>query len=142
VTIAYIDTSFYLNILLKEKGSSKHREILKDKTLVSSILLPLESQRALLRLAREKGVTEKMHRTLSEKMKEDWETFKLMDFDLNMATSNEFPLLRLPRSLDLIHLRTALRFRKIDNLQIFLTLDENQKACALELGFETECLNK
>jgi hypothetical protein len=47
------------------------------------------------------------------------------------------PAVSTPRSLDLVHLRTALSFNSVEPIDRFITSDEPQRQAAKELGLPT-----
>ena len=131
--LLYVDTSAYLSLLLGEKMSSQIEKICSGKLLCSSTFLALEAERNLVRLAREKVISEKNFIKLCSRVKEDVEVFILKELDFDLCLNGVFPAIKTPRSSDLVHLRTALWFAKHHKLQGFLTLDQHQKEAASEL---------
>jgi hypothetical protein len=130
----YIDTSAYLAVLLGEPGSEAlHRETLGSQML-SSILLVLETRRTLVRLAREGTISAPRFNALLEWIDEDWGAFAFRDLTMDLCGTNPVPLAVTPRSLDLVHLRTALWFHEREPITRFLSLDRSQNAAARELG--------
>jgi hypothetical protein len=130
----YVDTSAYLCILLGEQGSrALTREIGAGRCL-SSVLLVLEAKRNLVRLSRQ-GVLDAG--TLSDalaRLHQDLEVFALRDLTLDLCTDVRVPIVSTPRSLGLVHLRTALWFHEREPLARFLTLDDAQRVAARELS--------
>ena len=132
---AYVDTSSYLAVLLGEAEAAAVRNRLAGHALCSSVLLLLEAERNLVRLAREHLLTAGQFQQAMEHMKADRELFTLRDFTLDLTLTGKFPSVRIPRSLDLIHLRTACWFaQEAEGLDRFETLDEAQAAAAMEMG--------
>ena len=56
------------------------------------------------------------------------------DLTLDLCTGRVMPLVSTPRSLDLIHLRTAIWFHEREPLTRFVSRDRPQEAAARELG--------
>lgn len=130
----YLDTSAYLGILLHEKGGEEIRKFLTDKPLCSSTLLILEAERNLIRMNRE-GILEADGCAVAlTKLKEDAELFLLKDLSLDLCLTSLFPAVQIPRSSDLVHLRTARWFQDHGGLEAFLTLDVKQRRVAQEFG--------
>ena len=69
-----------------------------------------------------------------ERVEADTESFVLRDLTLDLCTSNPLPAVATPRSLDLVHLRTALWFHASEPIDRFVTMDASQEAAAKELG--------
>ncbi len=130
----YVDTSAYLCMLLGEAGHEALRRELSGAELVSSVLLVLEAGRNLVRLSREGllSATEFQHCTSA--MHQDMEQFQLRDVTLDLCESRTMPAVSTPRSLDLVHLRTALWFDEQAKLTRFVSLDEELNLSAAELG--------
>lgn len=134
----YFDTSAYLEILLggpKAKGLLK---ILGHKTLCSSTLLIFEAERNRVRLSREKKLGPDACITAIRQLKEEIETFILKEVDLELFFMGRFPPVLLPKTSDLIHLRTALWFMEKEGLDLFLTLDLDQMRAAIEIDLPVD----
>jgi hypothetical protein len=132
---AYLDTSSYLAVLLGEREAPAVLARLRGLVLCTSTLLLVEAERNLLRLARERIIkTDQFQQCMAQLLK-DREAMILRDFTGDLALTGEFPLVCVPRSLDLIHLRTAKWFAaEPPGLRHFETLDEAQASAARELG--------
>ena len=130
----YLDTSAYLCILLRENGGDELAKETDGAELLSSVLLVLESKRNLVRLAREGVLKPEQYKQCLDRLEVDAECFLLSDLTLGLCTSNVMPAVSTPRSLDLVHLRTALSFNSIEPIDRFLTKDESQRLSAKELG--------
>jgi len=130
----YVDTSAYLCILLGEDGHDGLRRELAGVELVSSVLLVLETVRNLVRLSREGLLTAaEFHKCVST-LEDDIQQFLLRDLTLDFCAERTMPAVSTPRSLDLAHLRTAVRFHEQKPLARFVSLDESQVLAARELG--------
>jgi hypothetical protein len=68
-----------------------------------------------------------------DRLEKDLEVFALRDLTLDLCTDQRLPIVSTPRSLDLVHLRTALWFHEREPLKRFVTLDEQQRLAAREL---------
>ena len=130
----YLDTSAYLCVLLGEEGAARLSAETGGAELLSSVLLLLEAQRNLVRLAREGVLNAMQYGRCLERTKQDVAIFVLRDLTLDLCHSSAMPAIITPRSLDLGHLRTALWFHADEPIDRFVTLDEPQQQAAKELG--------
>ena len=130
----YVDTSAYLSLLLGEGPSTKIESLLRDKMACSSILLLIETERNLVRLAREKNISPKNHAVALNQLKEDRELMILRDMNIDLCLTGEFPAVYTPKTSDLIHLRTARWFAQNGALEGFLSLDVHQCLAARDFG--------
>ena len=135
---AYIDTSAYLAVMLGEAGSAELQSALRKKNLCSSTLLLIEAERTLVRLTREKLLTIHDYHLVYNQVKKDVQLFILRDLTPDFCLKGVFPAVRIPRSSDLVHLRTALWFSKNGGLEIFISSDRSQIEAAQELGLPTQ----
>lgn len=130
----YVDTSAYLCLLLGESGSRDLARLLSGSRCMSSVLLVLEAQRNLVRLSRQGLLTAALLTDLLARLQQDVEAFALRDLTLDVCRDPRVPIVSTPRSLDLVHLRTALWFHEVEPLTHFVTLDDQQRTAARELG--------
>jgi hypothetical protein len=130
----YLDTSAYLCLLLGDAGSQRLSEETANAELYSSVLLVLESRRNLTRLAREAVLTASQYDACQARVTSDLDQFVLRDFTLDLCDALPIPAVITPRSLDLVHLRTALWFHAHAPLTKFVTLDASQAQAGRELG--------
>ena len=133
----YLDTSAYLCLLLGEKGSDALTREFAGAELLSSVLLVLETRRNVVRLARDGTLTADQCTGCLHRMDQDAESFILRDLTLDLCRSSIMPVVSTPRSLDLVHLRTALWFNMVERIDRFVTMDESQSGAAKELGLPT-----
>ena len=130
----YLDTSAYLCMLLAEEGWERLSKETVGAELLSSVLLILETRRHLIRLAREGALKPELYKTCIERVQEDTGLFVLRDLTLDLCQSSLLPAVTTPRSLDLVHLRSALWFHAGERIDRFVTLDGSQEEAARELG--------
>ena len=130
----YLDTSAYLCILLGETGAQRLADATAGAELLSSVLLPLEARRNLVRLARESILSADQYETCLDRITTDIESFVLRDLTLDLCSALPMPAVTTPRTLDLGHLRTALWYHAESPLTRFVTLDHAQAQAARELG--------
>ena len=133
----YIDTSAYLCMLLREQGSDTLIQETTGAELLSSVLLILEAKRNLVRLTREGVLNPAQYKECLARVEADADFFLLSDLTLDICRSNTMPAVSTPRSLDLVHLRTALSFNSVESIDRFITNDEPQRQAAKELGLPT-----
>ena len=130
------DTSAYLCILLGAQGSEKLSEETVGAELLSSVLLLLEARRNLIRLARVGLLTPENYKVCLDRVEADVQFFVLRDLTRDLCDTTIMPAVTTPRSLDLVHLRTALWFDSVERLDRFVTMDATQQQAAKELGLE------
>jgi hypothetical protein len=130
----YLDTSAYLSLLLDEEATVDLQGELAGAEALSSVLLMLETRRNLVRLARERVLTTEHYQAAMERVAADVDGFLLRDLTLDLCNAHPLPAVAMPRSLDLIHLRTALWFHDLDRIDRFVTMDAAQRDAARELG--------
>lgn len=130
----YLDTSSYLSLLLDEEASADRHAELAGAEVLSSIALLLETRRNLVRLARERSITAEHYHAASERVSADCAGFVLRDLTPDLCEAHPLPAVATPRTLDLVHLHTALWFHRETPIDRFLTLDTAQRDAARELG--------
>jgi hypothetical protein len=130
----YVDTSAYLCILLGEDGSDVLSRETDSAEILSSVLIVLEARRNLTRLAREGALKPAQFTTCLDRLDKDVSLFVLRDLTLDLCLSSVMPAVVTPRSLDLVHLRTALWFHREAPIDRFITMDSAQRDAAKELG--------
>ena len=130
----YLDTSAYLCLLLGQEGSERLGGLLDGAEILASVLLVLESRRNLVRLARQGSITSEQYQASVARVEADTTRFVLRDLTLDLCESNTVPAVATPRSLDLVHLRTALWFHGAKPIDRFVTMDTSQQSAAKELG--------
>jgi hypothetical protein len=130
----YLDTSAYLCVLLREAGWDAVARQTNAAQLLSSVLLVLEAKRNLIRLTREGTLSAEAYRSSIDQFEQDIVHFMLRDLTRDLSNSLVFPAVATPRSLDLIHLQTALWFHTVEPIDRFVTVDTSQQQAAKELG--------
>lgn len=130
----YLDTSAYLYLLLDEEAATDVREAIEEADVLSSALLMLETNRNLVRLARERTLMAEHYNAAMARVAADRERFVLRDLTLDLCDPHPLPAVATPRSLDLVHLRTASWFHRLEPLHRFMTMDAAQRDAARELG--------
>ena len=130
----YVDTSVYLCVLLRQQRHPEWSRVLAGAELVSSVLLVLEAERNLIRLAREGALPPARLQDALDRVRADVALFQLRDLTLDLCAAGAMPVVSTPRSLDLVHLRAALWFHAREPLTRFATQDADQLGAARELG--------
>jgi len=90
-----------------------------------------------VRLTREGVLQPDQYKECLARIEADADFFLLSDLTLDICRSNTMPAVSTPRSLDLVHLRTALSFHSVEPIDRFITNDEPQRQAASELGLPT-----
>ena len=132
--LVFLDTSAYLCILLGEAAASKLSKWLEGKALCCSTLLWVETERNLVHMTRQKLLSSEDYQSAFTQVRQDVELFLCQEITLGLCLSGEFPAVKIPRSNDLIHLCSALWFFRNRKLKGFVSLDEDQKQAAAEMG--------
>ena len=133
----YLDTSAYVASLVDEAGADLVRESAQDGAYVSSVLLIVETRRTLVRLSRERHLDVDAYHACVAQLEQDIELFTLRDVTVDLCDLAALPAVAVPRSMDLVHLRTALWFHREEPLAEFVSLDAAQMRAARELGLPT-----
>ncbi|MBI4209796.1 MAG: hypothetical protein HY538_08870 [Deltaproteobacteria bacterium] len=132
--LVYLDTSAYLAVLLMDPRRNAFYDFLNKKSLCSSVLLVIEAERNLVRFSREKILSDEEYRRAMDCLEKDGEHFLLKELSLDICLTGIFPPVRIPKSSDLVHLRTARWFHENQGLAGFVTLDRDQAFCARDFG--------
>jgi len=130
----YVDTSVYLTVLLGEPGCDQFLEKMAGHRLCTSVVMFIEAERNIIRLAREKILKDDEHLGVLQRVRQDVELFMVSDLTLDTAYFGQFPMVTLPKTMDLIHLRAAKFFDDEIGIEGFLSNDKNQLRAAEELG--------
>jgi hypothetical protein len=132
-----LDTSAYLCLLLAQDGWRQLAEETVGARLLSSVLLVMETKRNLVRLVRQGHLNVEQYNAAIGRLEEDTSLFLLRDLTLDLCRSNAMPVVATPRTLDLVHLRTAHWFHTAAPIDRFITMDSAQQQAARELGLPT-----
>src|SRR6185295_14046648 len=116
----YLDTSAYLCVLLGEAGWERIAQEIESGHLLSSVLLALEAERTLVQLSRGGRLSPQDLQAALDRLSVDLGQFVLRDLTLDLCRSRVMPIVSTPRSLDLVHLRTALWFHEREPLTRFV----------------------
>lgn len=135
----YMDTSTYLKSLLKEKGSDKARKLLKGKSLLSSAILMSECFSAFSRRKQGKEIDEKTLDRLVSRVKKELPYIEIVKVtDDVLKKTEEVALRSTARTLDAIHIASALLFQELTGIELtFVTSDKKQEEVAKDEGLKT-----
>lgn len=135
----YCDTSAFLKLYVKEKGSVEARDFARKNRLLSSGILLTECYSALSRKKEMGEIEEDAFKDLAKRLKNDakrLETITLSEEVLQQA--EEIALNTSARALDALHIASALIFREHSRFDLsFLTSDEKQGKVTKALGLKT-----
>ena len=127
-----------LSWLLAENSSGTVRTILSDADLViASDLTLIECDRVLIRAITTKHISEAQvsdRRAMLARVSEHWTLFRV-DSEIVARARQPFPQEPI-RTLDAIHLATAIVARNLVPEIQLLTLDNRLRICGAQLGFE------
>ena len=98
------------------------------------MLLVIETVRNLIRLSRDGVLSAEQGQACLARVDQDLEVLALRDLTLDLCRGLEVPVVSTPRTLDLVHLRTARWFHAQAALTRFVTLDDTQATAAREFG--------
>jgi hypothetical protein len=130
----YLDTSAYLAVLLGEKQAAAVSKSITGAMPCSSTLLLAEAERNLVHLVRLEKLSERDFESAFAQLSADKDALVLRDLTPELCLTRQFPLIRTPKSADMVHLRTAHWFMQNGGLDNFISLDENQMRVAREIG--------
>jgi predicted nucleic acid-binding protein len=133
---AYFDSSVLLSLLLGDKFGEKAFELWKSENeRVSSILLEVECTTVMRRaLGNQVSVNEKKAAEQRLRVALDEVTIKLLDQTI-VEVVDSTPSLSGCRTLDVVHLSTALYFRAADPNLSICTFDARMAEIARALNF-------
>jgi hypothetical protein len=132
--LVYLDSSAYLAVVLAQEGWAAIRKLTQGKRLASSVLFSLEVRRNIIRLHRESLISQSEADALRSRFDNDLPGILLRNVTPDLCGEYPFPSLRVPKSADLLHLRTALWLQSASRLEYFVTTDVAQRGAATELG--------
>jgi len=130
----YIDSSVLLRVILRERGRLPIWS--KITTAISSELIRLECLRTIDRARIQLGQEDRTIATYRSDVLEAIDAFSLVPLDTSVLGRAAEPFPTLIRSLDAIHLATALLIRgEVEDL-VFATHDAELGVAARSTGFE------
>jgi len=130
---AYVDSSVFLRILFGQKPQIV--DFQRIETTVSSVLLFIEGRRVVDRVRLETAARKTIG-SPHERFLAAVERIQFVEFDSNIVSLAAQPLRYVLKTLDAIHLATALDWRRRHNKDlIFLTHDTQLATAARHVGF-------
>lgn len=131
----YVDTSAYFSFILKQDNTLE--DLMKGAhVLCSSTLLFAETQRNIVFYLRQSRITDLEFNNLLQEIKIHSQMIMTRAVDLDLSMGWDFPPICLPKTLDLVHIRTAHWFAIQHPDLLFLSFDEQQNRAALEMGLK------
>ena len=110
---AYIDTSSYLKLYLKEKGTEEVRNLVRKNRILSSAILLIECFSALSRKKQSKEISDKDFFNLVSRIKEGADYIHIVRLtDEVLKKFEEVALQSAARALDAIHIASAIIFQE------------------------------
>ena len=128
-----------MKLFLKEKGSDKAKKLVKENSLLSSAILTSESFSALSRRKQGKEIDDKMFDRLVNRIKKDLPYIEIVKLTDDVLQKTEEVILRsTARTLDAIHIASALLFQELTEIELkFITSDKKQEEVARHEGLKT-----
>jgi predicted nucleic acid-binding protein len=136
MTVIYLETSALLTWLFDEPDASQTIDTINGADLVvTSDLLRIETTRAIKRALHEKLITAEQRDALMLTFRDLVQSCFRMSMDESVVTgaTGDFPVEPV-RSLDAIHLSTALEYKKLYPELKMLTTDSRLKQNTVSLG--------
>ncbi|MDR4509817.1 MAG: type II toxin-antitoxin system VapC family toxin [Candidatus Brocadiaceae bacterium] len=134
----YIDTSAYLKIFLKERGSDKVRKLVKENNLLASAILISECFSAFSRRRQGKEIDVKIFERLVNRVKKDVPYIEIVRLTDDVLRRTEEILLQSSvRTLDAVHIASALLFQETTGIDLtFATADKRQAEFTNDKGLK------
>ena len=128
-----------MKLFLKEKGSDKAKKLVKENSLLSSAILTSESFSALSRRKQGREIDDKMFDRLVNRIKKDLPYIEIVKLTDDVLQKTEEVILRsTARTLDAIHIASALLFQELTEIELkFITSDKKQEEVARHEGLKT-----
>jgi len=135
----YLDTSAFLKLYIKEKGSERVRKLAKENHILSSSMLMVESLSALARRRQAGDIEETGFDHVLKRLKEGVlavETVRVTEDVLDLA--GEITLRSMARTMDAVHIASAGLFQDGTGIKTaFITADKKQHDAALSEGLKS-----
>lgn len=135
---AYFDTSALVKRYVREAGSRGVRELLRRYRFLSCAIVPLEALSAFSRRKAAGELSERSFSAIVSRMRIDREHWELVEIsDAVLSRAEEVIQKAEVRTLDALHIASALAFRELAGLRVpFITADERQRDAAQRMGLE------
>jgi predicted nucleic acid-binding protein len=126
---AYFDTSVLVKRYVREAGSKRARELLRQYRFLSSTIVALEALSALTRRVAIGDLSERDFAAIVAKLRADRNHWELIELSGAILSRAEGTIGRTRvRTLDALHIASAQAFEELSGLRIpFVTADERQR---------------
>jgi uncharacterized protein len=137
---AYFDTSVLVKRYVAEPGSTRARRILRAHRFLSSAIAPIEAVSAFRRRQMLGDLSTANVHAIIRRMGQDRPHWELISISPDMLRQAEKLILTLHmRTLDALHIASALAFRLASGMRIrFMTADRQQADAARHMDFTVE----
>lgn len=135
---AYVDSSVILRSLLRETDRTDRTQFRSYSRLMTSEITDIECRRVLDRVRIEEDLSDAEVAMRYIELENVFEAFDVIDISRDILTRAREPFPTVVRTLDAIHLSSAILVRKVENKEMyFVTFDQQQLFAAQALGFRT-----
>lgn len=137
-SFAYLDTSTWIKLYVRESGSEVARRLIGKYRVLSSAILLTESFSALFRKKEIGEIDASELKRMAKMMKDDVRSVEIINVsDSVLGKSEEIVLTSMARTLDAIHIASALIFQNMTEIEVtFITSDRKQCEIAQEKGLK------
>lgn len=137
---AYFDTSVLVKRYVTEPGSIQARRILRTHRFLSSAIAPVEAVSAFRRRQRLGNLSTASVHAIIRRIGQDRAHWELVSISPDVFQHAEKLIMKLEvRTLDALHIASALAFRVASGMRIpFMTADQQQAEAARQVDFEVE----
>jgi predicted nucleic acid-binding protein len=137
-SFAYLDTSTWIKLYVRESGSEVARRLIGKYRVLSSAILLTESFSALSRKKEIREIDGSQLKRMAKMMKDDVRSVEIINVsDSVLGKSEEIVLTSMARTLDAIHIASALIFQDMTEIEVtFITSDRKQYEIAQEKGLK------
>lgn len=138
-TYAYFDTSTWLKLYVRERGSEEARDLAREHQSFSSAILLIECLSALSQKWLAGEIGGKGLNRLIKMIKTDINSLEIIHItDTVLDKAQEIVLQRPARPMDAIHIASALTFQEMADVSfVFITSDRKQYDVAMEMGLNS-----
>ncbi len=135
---AYFDTSVLVKRYIRESGTRPAQTLLIRHRLLTSALSPVEALSALFRRKNVGDLTDRNFKEVILRLRDDLAYWQFIEVGSQVLHGAEEVISKTGlRTLDAIHLSSALAFQTASGIQIpFITADEDQCQAAGDLNLE------
>jgi len=133
---AYLDSSTFLKLYVKEKGSRNARSLVRRHRILSCSVLPIECLSALSRKRRAAEIGQKDFKLLVQRIRTDYANLEAVQLgDEVLKKAEEVALQGVSGALDFIHIGAASIFQDETGIDLlFFTSDKRQFEAAIHFG--------